>query len=342
MAERKEDQPDQPFCFWLGTSDPHRPYDTGSGVRSGMDLDKIRLFHCFPDQTVVRSDVADYYYEVQRFDTLVAGAIRTLEEYGELENTIIIMTGDHGMPFPRCKSNNYDSGARVPFAVRWGSGIKHPGRILDDFISTTDLAPTLLELAGVEIPEVMTGQSFVDLLETKKEGFVDREKRAHVLHGKERHVPGQEGHMGGYPVRAIRTHDYLYIRNFKADRWPAGTPNYLEAAIPYCWLGDCDNGPTKSYMVDMQNQDEQHRIRYQLAFGMRPPEELYDCRNDPEQLVNLADDPSYEEIREKLSAQLMEELLTTGDPRATGGGDAFDTVTYLGYGPRHPSYKPQE
>ncbi len=338
MAERTDDQP---FCFFLGSSDPHRPYDRGRGVESGMDLDKIRLFECFPDNEIVRSDVADYYYEVQRFDTLVASAIKILEEYGELENTIIVMTGDHGMPFPRCKSNNYDSGARIPFAVRWGSDIKNPGRVLDDFISTTDLAPTFLELAGVEIPEVMSGQSFVNLLRSSEEGKVDMEKRNFVLHGKERHVPGQEEDMGGYPVRAIRTHDYLYIRNFKEKRWPSGTPNYKEAAIPYCWLGDCDNGPTKSYIVDTQNKDEQHQLLYQLAFGKRPAEELYDCKKDPEQLVNVAEDPAYAEIKEKLSAQLMAQLLATEDPRAIGGGDDFDEVPYLGHGPRHPSYQPK-
>ena len=342
MAERNEEQPDQPFCFWLGTSDPHRAYDPGSGVRSGMDPDRIRLFECFPDHEIVRSDVADYYYEVQRFDTLVADAIRILEEYGELENTIIVMTGDHGMPFPRCKSNNYDSGARIPLAVRWGSGIKAPGRILDVFIRTTDLAPTFLELAGLPLPEVMTGRSFTNLLKSPKEGFVDQSSRSYVLHGKERHVPGQEEDMGGYPVRAIRTHEYLYIRNFKEERWPAGTPNYMEAAIPYCWLGDCDNGPTKTYMVENQDKDEYHRNLYELAFGKRPAEELYDCLKDPQQLVNVADDPAYAGIKGELSARLMEQLLATDDPRATGGGDDFDTVTYLGYGPRHPSYKPGE
>ena len=341
MAERAENQPARPFCFFLGTSDPHRPYDRGSGVRSGINLDEIRLFECFPDHEIVRSDVADYYYEVQRFDTLVASAIRILEEYGELENTIIVMTGDHGMPFPRCKSNNYDSGARIPFAVRWGSGVAKPGRVLDDFISTTDLAPTFLELAGLEVPEVMTGKSFAGLLKSSKEGFVDREKRNYVVHGQERHVPGQEEDMGGYPVRAIRTHDYLYIRNFKEERWPSGTPNYLEAVIPYCWLGDCDNGPTKSYMVDNKDVDQKHRELYELAFGKRPAEELYDCRKDPEQLVNLAGDPAYSGIKEELSAQLMDQLMATGDPRATGGGDEFDVVPYLGYGPRHPSYKPE-
>jgi N-sulfoglucosamine sulfohydrolase len=339
MADRTKDQP---FCFFLGTSDPHRPYDPGTGAASGMDLEKIRLFECFPDNEIVRSDVADYYYEVQRFDTLVAGVIRILEEYGELENTIVVMTGDHGMPFPRCKSNNYDSGARIPMAIRWGKGIKRPGRVLDDFISTTDLAPTFLEMAGVAIPIEMTGKSLSKLMRSSEEGLVDQKKRSYVLHGKERHVPGQEEGMGGYPVRAIRTHNYLYIRNFKEERWPSGTPNYKEAAIPYCWLGDCDNGPTKSYMVNMQLKDEQHQKLYDLAFGKRPAEELYDCRKDPEQLVNLAADPAYAVIKNRLSEKLLSQLLITADPRVGGGGEKFDEVPYLGQGPRHPSYKPEK
>jgi len=335
MAERSTDQP---FCFWLGTSDPHRPYEGGTGAASGMDLERIRMFECFPDHKIVRSDVADYYYEVQRFDTLVAAAIRILEEQGELENTIIVMTGDHGMPFPRCKSNNYDSGARVPLAIRWGRGIKNPGRLLKDFISTTDLAPTFLELAGVGIPEVMTGKSMRALLESPKEGLVEPDKRSFVLHGKERHVPGQEENMGGYPCRAIRNFDFLYIRNFEPARWPSGTPHYQKAAFPYCWLGDCDNGPTKTYMVKFRFEDEHHRKLYELAFGKRPAEELYDCLKDPEQLVNLAGDPAYAEIREQLAGQLMEQLEITGDPRVVGGAELFDQVPYLGHGPLHPSY----
>jgi N-sulfoglucosamine sulfohydrolase len=337
MAERPDDQP---FCFWLGSWDPHRPYEPGTGEGSGMDLERIRLYECFPDDPVVRSDVADYYYEVQRFDTLVADAIRVLEEYGELENTIIVVTGDNGMPFPRCKANNYDTGVRMPLAVRWGKGIKKRGRVLDDFISFTDLAPTFLELAGVEIPEVMTGRSMVNLLVSTQQGFVDTINRGYVLHGKERHVPAQEENMGGYPSRAIRNHDFLYIRNFEPDRWPAGTPNFLNAVIPYCWLGDCDNGPTKTYMVENRELDDLHRRLYDLAFAKRPAEELYDCRNDPGQMVNLAGDPDYAKVREALSGQLMEQLRLTGDPRVIGGAEAFDEVPYLGQGPRHPSYNP--
>jgi len=329
---------DLPFCFWLGTSDPHRPYERGAGVKSGMELDQIRLFECFPDHEIVRSDVADYYFEVQRFDSDVANAILLLEELGELENTIIVMTGDHGMPFPRCKSNNYDSGARIPLAIRWGSGIRNPGRVLEDFISTTDLAPTFLELAGVTVPGVMTGKSMVNLFESEQEGLVDSQNRSYVLHGKERHVPGQEENLGGYPVRALRNHDFLYIRNFEPDRWPSGTPDYLKAAFPYSWLGDCDGGPTKNHMVDNQDTDEHHQRLYQLSFGKRPAEELYDCRKDPEQLVNVAGDPAYSEVKELLSAQLMEQLEITGDPRAIGGAELFDQVPYLGQSPKHPSY----
>jgi N-sulfoglucosamine sulfohydrolase len=333
---------DRPFCFLFGSYDPHRPYDEGTGVASGIDPDRIRLYGCFPDSPEVRSDVADYYYEVQRFDTLVAEAIRLLEERGELDNTIIVVTGDNGMPFPRSKSNNYDTGVRIPMAISWGKGIRIPGRVLDDFVSLCDLAPTFLELAGVEVPGVMTGKSMTGLLASRKEGFVERDERSFVLHGKERHVPGQEENMGGYPVRAIRNHDFLYIRNFEPDRWPSGTPNYLEAAIPYCWLGDCDNGPTKTYMTGNIEKDEHHRRLYDLAFGKRPADELYDCRSDPEQLVNLAGNPEYAGVKEEMAAKLMEQLEVTGDPRVSGGGEQFDRYPYFGEGPRHPSYRPGE
>jgi N-sulfoglucosamine sulfohydrolase len=326
----------KPFCFWLGSWDPHRPYEEGTGVKSGMDPEKIRLYECFPDDPVVRSDVADYYYEVQRFDTLVMNTLRSLEKIGQLENTIIVVTGDNGMPFPRCKSNIYDAGVRVPLAIRWGSGIKSPDRIIDDFTSMVDMAPTFLELAGVDIPEVMTGKSLVGLLKSKKQGIVEPELRGYVLHGKERHVPGQEENLGGYPCRAIRNHDFLYIRNFKPDRWPAGTPDYGKAFLPNFWLADCDNGPTKTYMVENRDKDDHHRILYELSFGKRPGEELYDCRKDPGQLVNLADDPAYADIRESMSDLLMEQLKLTSDPRVMAGGDKFDEYPYLGGGPMHP------
>ena len=179
-----------PFCFWFGSYDPHRGYALGSGAESGMDLDAICLPACFPDRPEVRSDVADYYMEVQRFDREVGELLAELERRGELENTLVVMTGDHGMPFPRCKANVYDTGTRVPLAIRWPGHVA-PGRSVEDFCSLTDLAPTFLAAAGLEPPEVMTGQSLMPLLEAEGSGWLEL-GRTHVLTGKERHVPCQE------------------------------------------------------------------------------------------------------------------------------------------------------
>ena len=335
LAKRPEGAP---FCFFLGSSDPHRPYERDSGEKSGMDLEAIELSGCFPDNRTVRGDIADYYFEVQRFDNDVAKAISILDETGELENTIIVVTGDNGIPFPRCKSNLYDSGTRVPLAIRWGTGIRYKGRKIEDFVSLTDMAPTFLEAAGLEIPEAMTGKSLLNILTGRRGGIVEPGKRAFVLYGKERHAPGQEEDMGGYPCRAIRTHDFLYIRNFKPERWPAGTPDYNKAFLPGRWLADCDNGPTKTYMTDNKDKDDDHSLLWDLSFGKRPEQELYDCKNDPEQLINLAADPDYAEIKNALGTQLMKSLEQTGDPRALGHADQFELYPYYGSGPKHPSF----
>ena len=330
-AFMKNRESGKPFCYWLGSSDPHRGYAKGSGVKSGMNLSKIKLFAHFPDSNEVRSDVADYYFEVQRFDSLVGDAIRVLEESGELDNTIVVMTGDHGMPFPRCKSNNYDSGARVPLAIRWPSKVK-AGTVVNDFVSLVDVAPTFYQAADLDVPSDVSGRSLLSLFAGK-----DKSDRSFVLHGKERHVPGQEGKdMGGYPTRAIRTHDFLYLHNFRPDRWPAGTPNYQMAAIKGAWLSDCDNGPTKTYMVENSDKDARHRRLYELSFGKRTAVELYDLKKDPDQLVNIAADSAYAETVKKLKAHLFAELEKTNDPRVTGKEPDFDSFPYLGGAPKFP------
>lgn len=329
---------DKPFCFWLGASDPHRPYQAGTGAESGMDLSKIKLFGHYPDSDAVRGDVADYYFEVQRFDNDVAAAMEKLEKAGLLENTIVVMTGDHGMPFPRCKGNLYDSGARVPLAIRW-PGAGKPGRVVEDFVSTTDLAPSFLEAAGVDRLAAMTGRSLLPILKSDKSGRIEAE-RDHVLIGKERHVAAQEApDSGGTPMRAIRNDEHLLIRNYRPDRWPAGTPNYKKAFLPGTWLGDCDNGPTKTYMVELREKDDEHRRKYELAFGKRTAIELYDVKADPGQISNIAYLPENRPLVQKLLKQMSDELLATEDPRSKNGADYFfDTPPYLGGGPTHPDY----
>jgi N-sulfoglucosamine sulfohydrolase len=328
----------KPFCYWFGSNDPHRPYEEGAGAAEGMDLDRIDLFRCFPDDPSVRGDVADYYWEVQRFDRETGELLQKLESLGELENTVIVITGDNGMPFPRCKANLYDGGTRVPLAIRFPKRFP-AGRKVDDLVSLTDLAPTFLELVGIPVPSVMTGRSLLPVLQSGSEGQVDPD-RTFVLLGKERHVPCQEKpDPGGTPMRAIRTHDYLYIRNFRPDRWPAGTPNYERAYYPGAWYGDVDNGPTKFDMIENRDRDELHRRLFELAFDKRPAEELYDLNKDPDQLQNVASDPAYREVLETLSGRLMDELEKTDDPRL-GDASRLEQYPYYGWGPVKPGYHP--
>ena len=317
-----------PFCFWFGTSDPHRPYTAGSGAESGIDLSKVHLFEHYPDTEEIRSDVADYYWEVERFDREVGELLTRLEQLGELDNTIVVMTGDHGMPFPRGKANLYDSGTQVPLAIRWKASVPG-GRRVTDFVSTTDIAPTLLEAAGLSAPVEMTGRSLLSILTSGESGRVNP-RRDHVVFGRERHVRAQEApSSGGYPARGIRTDDYLYIRNFHPERWPAGTPNREAAFVPNSWLADCDNGPTKTYLWTHRD-DPTVKKYYELAFGKRPAEELYDLRKDPGQIKNVAADVEYHQIRLGLVVRLFQDLHGLADPRVQGRGDIFDAQPYLG------------
>ncbi|GLR19512.1 sulfatase family protein [Portibacter lacus] len=314
----------EPFSFWLGASDPHRGYDEGSGKRSGMDIDKIKVPGFYPDEEIIRSDIADYYFEVQRFDNDVAKAIQKLEEIGELENTIIVMTGDHGMPFPRCKSNLYDMGVRVPLVIRWGDKVKGDRRV-KDFVSLTDLAATFLDAADVEIPQEMTGKSLLPILTSDKEGWIETE-RQQVIFGKERHVPAQLApSIVGYPSRGIRTDEFLYIRNFHPERWPVGVPE--GASHPSSIFSDSDNGPTKTFLIENAENPE-YKPYYEWSFGKRPGEELYLITSDPDQLNNLASIETFAKVKKDLSDKLHTLLVESDDPRAVGGGEKFDEYPY--------------
>jgi uncharacterized sulfatase len=313
---------DSPFCFWFGSRDPHRGYKWQSGINSGMKLDDVQVPQCFPDSETVRTDLCDYYWEVQRFDREVGQLLNVLEEGDQLDNTLVVMTSDNGMPFPRCKSNLYDLGTHVPLAVCWGRAIKG-GRIVDDFVSLSDLAPTFLQAAGRAVPSAMTGRSLLSILTSNKSGLVDS-ARDKVITGKERHHGKCRPDGAGYPMRAIRTHEFLYIRNFKPDRWPAGSADIVSSQGTY---SDVDRSPTKDYMIQ-HRKDPKVSGFFQLAFGKRQAEELYDLRKDPGQLNDVAQLDEYAEVKSKLGAALTAELIAGGDPRIGGKGDAFDSYPY--------------
>lgn len=315
----KQRPADRPFSFWFGSQDPHRPYEKGSGLKAGLKLESVVVPAFLPDTPEVRSDLLDYYLEVQRFDREVGEILDKLAAAGELDNTLVVITSDNGMPFPRAKANVYDAGARMPLAVRWPA--RFPGgRVIDAFVSHTDLAPTFLDAAGLRPPDGMTGRSLLPLL--RGERVAGREQ---VFVERERHANVRRGDLS-YPVRAIRTKDFLYIRNFRPDRWPAGDPEQYVAVGPF---GDIDGSPSKSLLLDSQT-DRTIAPFFQMATAKRPAEELYDLRRDPHQVKNVAGQPEHRAAQRRLREELDRWMRTTGDPRATVDDDRWDRFPYYG------------
>ena len=260
FADFLDDRPeDQPFCFWLGTREPHRGYGKDNWKLDGRDLSKVTVPSYYPDNEIIRGDLADYAIEVEWYDKHIGRALEHLENRGLLDNTLVIATSDHGMPFPRVKGQIYEDGFHVPLAARWGKNIL-PGRTVTDFVTFPDLAPTLMEVAGLEPDQQMTGRSFLKQLLAEQSGRVDP-ARDHTLLGKERHDIGRtDGDLlsVGYPARAIRTDDYLYVRNFEPNRWPVGNPEF--------GFMNCDGSPTKTFLRAISQNDHDYHF-FQLLSG---------------------------------------------------------------------------
>lgn len=310
---------DKPWFFWFGCYEPHRSYEFGSGVRVGnmafSMIDNLPAF--WPDNDVVRTDMLDYAFEVEYFDQQIVGFLAELERRGIMDNTLIVITSDNGMPFPRSKGNQYEMSNHMPLAVMWKKGINNPGRVVSDFINFVDFAPTFLELtqtdyrkSGMHQPE---GRSFTNILKSKRDGRVDK-RRDHVILGRERHDNGRPGNQS-YPVRAIIKDDLLYIYNMKPHLWPAGNPE-----IGYM---DTDGSPTKTEILKM-NREGINSWYYKLCFDIRPEEELYDLSVDKDCINNLAAHPLFAERKMKLRNQLLNTLRKQQDPRMFGNGDVFD------------------
>ncbi|MCU0226691.1 MAG: sulfatase-like hydrolase/transferase [Bryobacterales bacterium] len=301
-----------PFCFWMGASEPHRIYQDGAGRKMGKLLSDAKAPAFWPNVETVQSDILDYYTEVEWLDEQLGKALARLEKAGELDDTIVVVTSDNGMPFPRAKANLYDWGTRMPLAIRWGNGAA-PGRVIHDMVSHIDLAPTFLDAAGLPPLAGATGRSLLPLLKSGSQGIVD-ETRDHVVTAVERHTICRPENAT-YPMRALRTRDYLYIRNFEPDRWPTGGPDFV--SITRQTHGDVDGSPTKSFLLDAASRAEYPEL-YALNFGKRPAEELYDVRNDPDNVRNLAGLESMRAVLSRHRDRLETILRGEGDPRVEG------------------------
>ena len=267
------------------------------------------------------------------FDAACDALIKEVEKLGELDNTIVVISGDHGIPgFPCGKCNTYDFGSRVLLAIRWPDHDRRRPR-REGPVSLIDLAPTFLAAAGLKSPDDPNGEN---LLPALAPGADDSKLRGWALIGREVHVGSARDGNLPYPTRAIRTPDFLYIKNFKPDRWPMGDPKQVTddsqpsyddlANQTYCAFPDIDASPTKAWLVEHRHDDGMAPF-LDFAWGKRPAEELYDLGKDPHQTTNLAADQAHAKTLEKLRAQLMAELKANDDPRSNN--DAFDRQPYM-------------
>jgi len=335
LAGRSEGQP---FFFVFGSINVHRPYTLDSGKNLwDINPDSLEglLPKFLPDAHDVRRDFSDYLGEVLALDLMLGAMIDELEDTGELNNTVVIISGDHGIPgVPRGKTNCYDLATRVPLMVRWPKRIPSDRRV-KDFISVMDIGPTLLELTEVKIPPTMNGRSFFSKLTSEKSGWIDPNWDS-VIIGRELHFHNSRPGNLPYPTRAIRTKEYLYIRNFKPERWPMGDPydaDKLKMPDALYNMGlstkpafrDLDGSLTKAWMMSRREKSNDNAL-FNLTMHLRPSEELYDLKNDPDQLANLAKAPEFRSVLKELRSRIDNVMNTTGDPRLK---DAFDRLPWV-------------
>jgi N-sulfoglucosamine sulfohydrolase len=310
----KQKPKDKPFFFWYGCKEPHRGYEFKSGVKNGKKLTELDFLpKFFGDDEKVKHDILDYAIEVEYYDTHLGRILKTLEASGQLDNTLVIVTSDNGMPFPRFKGHPYEHSTHLPLAIMWKGRIANPGRVCDDFVSFIDYAPTFLEAAGVTQEKSglarIQGKSLFDVFANKAKG------REILLTGRERNDIGRPMDQG-YPVRSLHQGSMVYMHNFEPTRWPCGNPE--------TGYKDTDGSPTKSYTLSKGAGS----IEYDKSYAKRPAEELYDLAKDPECLNNLASSAEYAEVTKKMKARLFTELKTQGDPRMLGNGDVFDAYKH--------------
>lgn len=251
-------------------------------AESGFDPANVSVPPYHPDTPLVRNDWARYYENIEKMDRQVAAALKELDDAGLADDTIVFFYSDHGAGMPRSKRWLYDSSVHVPLIVRypkkWQTEATKAGAVNDELVAFVDLAPTVLSLAGAEIPKHMQGQAFLG----PKKSATPRE-----------YVYGCRDRMDERVdmIRSVRDKQFKYIRNYQ---W---------------WKPYAQN---IAYMNEMPTMQEWRRLAAegklnptQAAFmaPQKPREELYDCDADPHEVKNLAEDPKYSEVLKRLRTE---------------------------------------
>ena len=282
----RERPKDRPFFFWFAANDAHRGWGI-SGEAPVYDPADVIVPPYNADTPVTREDYANYYHEVSRFDHFVGLVRDELDRQGVLENTFLVVGTDNGRPFPRAKSRLYDSGIKTPWVVHFPKLIKQ-GAVTRSFVSSIDLSATCLELAGVEIPDSVQGRSFVPILKDP------------VATVREVVFAEQNWHVYRNHSRLVRWGDFAYIRNNFPDQ------------INICAESDLTY-PAGRELWQAHAAGKTSAEHWQVFADPCPGEELYNVREDPHQLTNLADREGYGEQLDLARRALARWTEETGD-----------------------------
>src|SRR5690606_15875485 len=231
------------------------------------------------DTESTRRDLASYYNEISRFDFYVGKVLEELQRQGIVDNTLIMILADNGRAFPRSKTRVYDSGMKTPFIIQWGKGIPRPGTVSNSLISVIDIAPTLLEIAGLQPFENFQGESFVEVLENP-----EKEHRQYVF--AEHNWHDYEAHE-----RMVRSKDFLYVLNSRPN---LGNPG----------PADSNSSPSFEDLKEIRDKGRLTHAQNDIFMVPRPREELYNCIHDPMQISNIASLPQYENVLKRMRNEM--------------------------------------
>jgi arylsulfatase len=294
---------DKSFFMWFASTDAHRHWQPDKQAQPHEPADAVipPYMADFPD---TRKDLARYYDEVQRL-RYVGLVVEELKRQNVCDNTVIIFMADNGRPFPRCKTWLYDSGIKTPFIVHWPKAIPKPGGICNSLVSVLDIAPTILELAGLQAPSSMQGVSFVPLLT-----HPSRQIRHYVF--AEHNWHDQAAHE-----RLVRWKNYIYIRNAHPE---------LDNLVAAHW-----NEPSYKDLFRLRQEGKLTPAQADVFRSPRPAEALFNVSTDYHQLNNIVADPNHKKALEHLRQRMRQWQHRTGDTvpeRLTQ--DRFDRQTGKG------------
>jgi N-sulfoglucosamine sulfohydrolase len=277
-VKHAQDRPkDKPFFFWFAASDAHRGWSQNEHAPV-YSRDDIVVPPYLVDTETTRVDLTGYYHEVSRFDHYIGEVTAELRKQGVLENTMIVIAADNGRPFPRCKSRLYDSGIKTPWIVHFPRLIHTPG-VSRSLVSVIDLSATCLELAGIDQPECIQGQSFVPILKDAKAEVRQMVFSEHNWHVYKNHE------------RMIRFGDFVYIKNNYPDQ-----PNL-------CYESDT-HYPAGEALWRAHAAGKTNAKQWQIFANPCPGEELFKLSTDPDQFTNLVQHPQYAD-QLKLARRLL-------------------------------------